>query len=204
MKAVRIYEHGNLDVLNYRDYPKPKVGEFDVLIKVMATSVSGWDIKYRKGAWTQLKEGKYTIPGRKAFPIPQQLGRECTGEVVEIGKRVSSFSVGDRVMGLVHPENPYCDNAIRGLGNLSTDIDYPGHTMFGGNAQYVARPEHHFLKLPDNVSFESAAAGSWAYPTSHRIIVDRLKVELGDFVFISGTSGVWELQLCSGQNLKEH
>ena len=189
MKAIRIFKHGGTDVLEYNDYPMPKVGEFDVLVKVKATSVSGWDIKYRKGAWEKLTEGKQLLPGRKGFPIPQQLGRESAGEVVEVGACVKKIKVGDRVLGLVHPENPFCENAIRGLGNLSTELDYPGHTMFGGNAQFISRPEHYFMELPDNVSYEDAAAGAWAYPTAHRIITDRLKVQIGDVVFISGPSG---------------
>ncbi|TAJ11508.1 zinc-binding alcohol dehydrogenase family protein [Marinilabiliaceae bacterium JC017] len=189
MKAVRIFEHGDVDVLKYDDYPMPEVGEYDVLVKVMATSVSGWDLKYRRGDFYHLKEGAGALPGRKAFPLPQQLGREATGEVVEVGSRVTRFKPGERVLGLVHPENPYCDNAIRGLGNLSTEIDYPGHTMFGGNAQFISRPEHYFMPLPDNVSFQAAAAGAWAYPTSYRIVQNRLKVKPNDTIMVTGTAG---------------
>ncbi|SIQ19499.1 quinone oxidoreductase family protein [Maribacter ulvicola] len=202
MKAVRIFEHGDIDVLKYDEYEFPEIGEFDVLVKVKATSVSGWDIKYRKGAWRKLNEGKALLPGRKGFPLPQQLGRESAGEVVQVGNRVSNFEVGDRVLGLVHPENSLCENAIRGLGNLSTELDYPGHTMFGGNAQYISRPEHYFMKLPENVSFRSAAAGAWAYPTAHRIITDRLNVQVGDVVFVSGSSGGMGIATIQWANLK--
>lgn len=189
MKAVRIFEHGDYDVLEYGDYEVPDVGKHDVKVKVLSSSVSGWDLKYRKGAWKQLKEGNKALPGRKGFPLPQQLGRESAGEVIEVGSEVKSLKVGDRVLGLVHPENPLCENAIRGLGNLSTGLDYPGHTMFGGNAQYISRPEHYFMKLPDNVSYSDAAAGAWAYPTAHRIITDRLRSKSGDVILISGTAG---------------
>ena len=118
--------------------------------------------------------------GRKKFPIPQQLGRECSGVVEAVGKYVTNFKVGDRVHGLVHPENSMCENAIRGLGNLSTNIDYPAHVMFGAYAQYVVRPENYWMHLPDNVNFDDAAAGGWAYPTSLRIIKDRCNVQVGD------------------------
>ncbi|MTI16519.1 zinc-binding alcohol dehydrogenase family protein [Rhodobacteraceae bacterium RKSG542] len=188
MKAARINQCGGLDVLEYGDFPFPEVGPFDVLVKVMATSVSGWDIKYRNGDLFAKFENK-GLPGRAAFPLPQQLGREATGEVVEVGEHVRAFSAGDRVLGLVHPENPSDLNAVRGLGNLSVGIDYPGHAMKGGNAQYVSRPEHYWMKLPDNVSYEAAAAGSWSYPTSHRIVVDRCNVRPGDVVFVTGASG---------------
>ena len=127
--------------------------------------------------------------GRKKFPIPQQLGRECSGVVEAVGKYVTNFKVGDRVHGLVHPENSMCENAIRGLGNLSTNIDYPAHVMFGAYAQYVVRPENYWMHLPDNVNFDDAAAGGWAYPTSLRIIKDRCNVQVGDVVCIAGASG---------------
>jgi NADPH:quinone reductase-like Zn-dependent oxidoreductase len=68
-------------------------------------------------------------------------------------------------------------------------LDYPGHTMFGGNAQYVSRPENYWVKLPDRVDFEQAAAGSWSFPTAHRIVVDRCGVAEGDAVMITGMSG---------------
>ena len=49
MKAVRLFEFGGPDKLVYGDYPMPEVGPGDVLVKVIATSVSRWDIKYRSG-----------------------------------------------------------------------------------------------------------------------------------------------------------
>ena len=49
MKAVRVYEFGGPEKLVYEDQPVPEVGRGDVLVKVLATSVSRWDIKYRSG-----------------------------------------------------------------------------------------------------------------------------------------------------------
>src|SRR5262245_3570501 len=49
MKAVRLFEFGGPDKLVYADYPMPDVGPDDVLVKVITTSVSRWDIKYRTG-----------------------------------------------------------------------------------------------------------------------------------------------------------
>ena len=187
MKAVRINITGDYSVLDYGNYPLPVISDNDILVKVMTTSVSGWDIKYRRG--DLFGKNGHSLPGRPNFPIPQQLGREAVGIVVDIGKNVNHFDIGDRVMGLVHPENPFSKNTLMGLGNLSTDIDYPGHVMFGGYAQYVSRPESYWMKIPDNVSFDQVAAGSWSYPTSHRIIVDRCKVKTGDVVLITGISG---------------
>ena len=189
MKAVQIKACGSYNVLHYGDYEMPTIGDFDVLVKVMSTSVSGWDIKYRNGSiLKKFAEGK-GLPGRKPFPLPQQLGREAAGLVVQVGKNVTQFQSGDRVLGLVHPEKSGDINAIRGFGNLSVGLDYPGHAMKGGNAQYVSRPEHYWMPIPDNVDYHTAAAGSWSYPTSHRIIADRCQVKMGDTVFVTGASG---------------
>jgi NADPH:quinone reductase-like Zn-dependent oxidoreductase len=49
MKAVRLYEFGGPEKLVYRDHPVPEIGSGDILVKVLATSVSRWDIKYRTG-----------------------------------------------------------------------------------------------------------------------------------------------------------
>lgn len=187
MKAVRINKTGGIEVLEYGDYPMPVMRDNEVLVKVMTTAVSAWDIKYRRG--DIFGKTKHSLPGRKSFPLPQQLGREAAGIVVAVGETVTAFNVGDRVMGLVHPENQMSKNALMGLGNLSTGIDYPGHVMLGGYAQYVSRPENYWLKMPDNLSFDVVAAGAWSYPTSHRILFDRCRIKIGDSILVTGISG---------------
>src|SRR2546428_8948641 len=89
MKAVRLFEFGGPDKLCYGDHPMPDVGPADVLVKVLATSVSRWDIKYRTGEVHEFY-GKSTghhggIHGRRAFPMPMQLGRDVAGEVAAVG-----------------------------------------------------------------------------------------------------------------------
>ena len=184
MKAVRLSEYGGPEVLHYADYPVPDVGPRDVMVRVLASTISQFDVKYRKGLIAKTK-----LPGRKAFPMPMQLGRDTAGIVEEVGSDVNNFRVGDRVVGLTSPANPMSPLTIMGLGNLSSDIDLPGHTMFGSNAQFVARPESYWLPLPDNVELVDAAAAMWAYGTSHRVLLDRLKSRFGDTILIVGASG---------------
>ena len=93
------------------------------------------------------------------------------------------------MVGLPHPENPNCPLTARGFSNLSTGISYPGHSMFGGNAQFVARPEHYWLPLPEVVAPETAAAAMWSYSTAHRIVHERLALQRGDTVLITGITG---------------
>jgi NADPH:quinone reductase-like Zn-dependent oxidoreductase len=80
MKAVRLYEFGGPEKLVYGDHLVPEIGSGDILVKVLATSVSRWDIKYRTGEVHEFY-GRSTghhggIHGRPAFPMPMQLGRE--------------------------------------------------------------------------------------------------------------------------------
>jgi NADPH:quinone reductase-like Zn-dependent oxidoreductase len=69
MKAVRLYEFGGPDKLVYGEHPMPDVGPGDVLVKVLATSVSRWDIKYRSGEVHEFY-GKATTPVESTAAAP--------------------------------------------------------------------------------------------------------------------------------------
>ena len=193
MKAVRLFEFGGPEKLVYGDYPEPEVGPGDVLVKVLATSVSRWDIKYRTGE-VHAFYGKATgrpgaIAGRKPFPIPMQLGRDVAGEVAAVGRDVSTLKPGDRVLGVTHPENTGSLASIRGLGNLSGGVDLPGHTMFGGYAQFVSRPEGYWIRTAPGFDADQGAAAMWPCATAHRIVVSRLDLRPNDTVLVTGASG---------------
>jgi putative oxidoreductase len=193
MKAVRLFEFGGPDKLIYGDHPVPDIGPGDVLVKVLATSVSRWDVKYRTGEVHEFY-GKATghqgaIPGRKPFPMPMQLGRDVAGEVAAVGTNVTTLKAGDRVLGMTNPENTLTLARIRGLGNLSGGVDLPGHTMFGGYAQFVARPESYWIKAGPALDLDQGAAAIWPCATAHRIVANRLNVRMNDTVLITGASG---------------
>jgi NADPH:quinone reductase-like Zn-dependent oxidoreductase len=182
--AVRLFEYGGPEKLIYGDYDLPPLGARDVLVKNFAGSVSRWDVKYRAGDLT-----RYQIPGRAAFPLPQQLGREAAGEVVAVGSAVTRFKPGDRVIGVTHPEDLDAVETARGLGNLSRNLAIPGHQAFGSYAQYLVRDERMWLPLPDGVDYEQAGVALWPFSSSHRVVRDRLRVRLGDTVLVTGASG---------------
>jgi NADPH:quinone reductase-like Zn-dependent oxidoreductase len=192
--AVRLFEYGGPDKLVYGEYDLPPLGDRDVLVKNFAGSVSRWDVKYRAGDLA-----RYQIPGRAAFPLPQQLGREAAGDVAATGRAVTHFKLGDRVIGVTHPEDSDSVETARGLGNLSRNLAIPGHQAFGSYAQYLVRDERMWLPLPDGVDYEQAGVTLWPFSSSHRVVHDRLKVGLGDTVLITGASGGMgqaTMQLC--------
>ncbi|WP_299874894.1 NADP-dependent oxidoreductase [uncultured Cocleimonas sp.] len=87
MKAVRIHEYGNRNVLAFEDAPMPSITSSEVLVKVVAASVNPVDWKIREG---YLKE---MVP----YSMPVTLGWDVSGVVTEVGFDVTRFSVGDSV-----------------------------------------------------------------------------------------------------------
>lgn len=87
MKAVRIHEYGNSDVLTFEDSPMPSITSNEVLVKVVAASVNPVDWKIREG---YLKE-------MISYPMPVTLGWDVSGVVTAVGSDVTRFHVGDSV-----------------------------------------------------------------------------------------------------------
>ncbi|MFT6907489.1 MAG: NADPH:quinone reductase-like Zn-dependent oxidoreductase [Oleiphilaceae bacterium] len=87
MKAIRIHQYGNSNVLAFEDAPKPTITGEDVLIRVVATSVNPVDWKIRAG---YLKE-------MISHQMPLTLGWDVSGLIEAVGADVTGFKVGDAV-----------------------------------------------------------------------------------------------------------
>lgn len=87
MKAVRIHEYGNSDVLQYEDAPMPTVNSNEVLIQVVAASVNPVDWKIREGYLKEMIN----------YTMPLTLGWDVSGVVESVGADVTRFKVGDAV-----------------------------------------------------------------------------------------------------------
>ena len=92
MKAVVLHEYGGPSNLKYEDFPDPKPGPGEVLIRVAATSVNPVDYKMRSG------EAKSLFP----VTFPGILGRDVSGIVRELGEGVTGFDLAQKVMALGH------------------------------------------------------------------------------------------------------
>jgi putative PIG3 family NAD(P)H quinone oxidoreductase len=89
MKAVLLSGFGGLDVLKVGEAERPRPGEGQVLVKVVATSINRPDLVQR--------EGKYPPPPGDS----EILGLEVAGTIAELGPGVTGWKAGDRVMSLV-------------------------------------------------------------------------------------------------------
>lgn len=162
MKALVLRQHGSLDDLEVvADYPKPKVVEGHVVIRVRASSFNYHDVFTVKG-----------MPGIKV-PLPVIIGLDMAGEVTEVGAGVTKWKAGDRV--LVNPVN-------RKKGLMGEMLD-------GGMAEYCLVAADQLVAMPDGVSYEDAASLPVAYGTAHRMLITHKTVKKGDKVLVLGASG---------------
>jgi len=163
MKAMVVREHGGLEQLKLEpDFPEPRPGEGDVIVRVRASSLNYHDVFTRRG-----------MPGIK-LQMPLIMGLDVAGEVLELGADVTDWRVGDRV--LVDPIN-------RIEGGLV------GETIHGGLAERCRVRAHQLVRIPDGVSFEQAAALPVAYGTARRMMITNGRVTAGEKILILGASG---------------
>ena len=163
MRAVVLHEHGGPDHLVYEEnYPDPRPGSGDVVVRVKACSLNYHDIFTRRG-----------MPGIK-LGLPVICGLDVAGEIAEIGPDVAGWSVGDRV--LIDPRN-------RVEGGLQ------GETVDGGLAELCRTRAHQLVRIPDGVGFEEAAALPVAFGTAHRMMHTIGGVSKDDRCLVLGASG---------------
>lgn len=149
MKAVRIHEFGDLNVLKWEETPTPKPSPHQVLIKVDSSGVNYADIMRRKGGY----------PGPD---LPSTLGLEAAGTIVELGGDVTGLTVGQRVMAM-GPQG----NAEYVAVNANLVFPYPETTdpVQAGGMPLVFLTAYHLLKsrgqmqAGDTVLIQAGASG---------------------------------------------
>ena len=162
MKAVVLSQHGNISQLKHvNDFPDPHIKDGHVIIQVKATSFNYHDVFTVRG-----------MPGIKV-PMPMIIGLDIAGEILEIGKNVADWKIGERV--LINPIN-------REKGLM-------GEMIHGGLAEKCLVAEHQLLRMPSGITFEDAAALPVAYGTAHRMLITHGTVNPGDKVLVLGASG---------------
>lgn len=149
MKGIIAKQPGGPEQLALVDVPTPETKHGELLIKVHTAAINRTDIVTRQG-----------LSGYAINPI---LGVEVAGTVVEVNGE-STFSVGDRVMGLVNG---------------------------GGYAEYAVMPANRAMKIPDSLSFEEAVAIPEVFLTAYQTLFWIGKLQKHETVLIhAGASGV--------------
>ena len=182
MKNMRasVY-YGNNDI-RLEERPVPRIGEGELLVRIEASGICGTDCL----EWYRINR------------VPLILGHEIAGTVVEAGKGVRRFRVGDRVSASHHVPCGECRFCRDGH---ETVCDTLRSTNFdpGGFCEFVRIPKINVDKgtylVPKNVSFEEA---TFIEPLACVLRGQRLaNLRKGDTVLVigSGISGLLHIQL---------
>ncbi len=166
-------EYGGVDSLRQVERDDPVAGPGDILVRVTAAGLNYRDLMILRGHYgSDLPESR----------IPLTDG---VGVVEAVGAGVSGFAIGDRVVAANFvdwdPETGF------GFHVFGRDI---GVTMDGWLAEKIVLPAKATIKLPDNISDETAATLAVAAGTVWHAMVDFGGAGAGKLVLAQGTGGV--------------
>ncbi len=179
MKAVLFREHGGPDKLSYEDMPTPQAGSQNVLVRVKACALNHLDIWIRQG--------------NPAYPmlLPHISGSDVAGIVEQVGGQVEGVTVGQRVFISPGISCWACEPCLSGRDNMCRTYGLVGAKTHGGYAEYVKVPFRNVLPIPENLSFEQAAAFPLVSVTASHMMFTLAGLQHGETVLIMGAgSGV--------------
>ncbi len=161
MKAIVCTKYGPPDILKLVEVEKPVPGDDEVLVEILAASVTYSNLMLVKG---EPFVGR--LMGLGLFQPKEKIpGSDIAGRVEAIGRNVRRFQPGDEVYG-----------DLSGCGR-------------GGFAEYVCAPEDALGLKPANLSFEEASAVPEAALVALQALRDNGQIKPGQKVLIYGASG---------------
>lgn len=115
-----------------KDIPVPSIKDDEILIRVRVCGICGSD----SHLYETDEEGYVFFSGSVRFPCI--LGHEYSGEVIEVGKEISNFRIGDIVTGESILWCGKCLPCRYGMLNQCENIELMGLTADGAFAEYIA------------------------------------------------------------------
>jgi len=177
MQAVQFTEHGDVDVIEYGEFPDPAVGREDVLVDVKAGALNHLDVWTRRG-----------LPGID-LEMPHVPGSDAAGVVEEVGDDVTRFEPGDHVAVLAGVSGGDDEFSRKGDPTLAPDFHIIGEHVRGVHSELAAVPEENLAPVPEGVDWETAAAAPLVFQTAWRMLRDRGDLKAGEKVLVLGASG---------------
>ena len=175
MHAVEFHGEERLEIV---ERPDPSPGEGELLIAPTAVGICGTDIEIFEGSLA------YFRMGLASFPIVP--GHEWTGTVVDVGRGVTGFSAGDRVVGEVAIGCGVCVRCVAGRRHLCARRTETGIVhMDGGMATRMVFP----AAFAHKVALEPRA-GALVEPTSVALHAVRRGRVAGQRVLIVGAGPI--------------
>src|ERR671916_1917618 len=151
MKAIRVEEFGEPDVLEYVDVERPSPDEGEALIEVRSVGVNYADTMRRRNQYVEHQE------------LPFTPGSEIAGTVAEVGEGVENVNVGDRVVTLLGTGG-YAEYTVAPERNLipipdGMDLDEAAAIPLQGLTAYHVLETSGRLEEGESVLVHAAAGG---------------------------------------------
>ncbi len=166
-RAIRLYEHGGAERLQWEEYPVVPPGLGEVLIRQTAVGLNYIDIYVRTGLYPSV--------------LPTGLGNEAAGVVTAVGRKVRGFKVGDRVAYYLAAAGAYAEQRVLHVDELIklprdiSDEQAAAIMLKGLTAWFLVRQTYR-VKKGDVVLLPAAAGGvglilsQWARALGARVI----------------------------------
>lgn len=156
------------------DLPIPQISDNQVLIKVHATAICGTDLHLYH--WNEYAQKRMT-------DLPMVFGHETAGEIVEIGKNVTGYQLGDRISVETHVPCNHCWQCRNGNPHICENQHVFGVTDPGAFAEYAPVHKDCIVRLKDDISYEMGAMLEAMGAGVHGVEVARVR---GKRVLVSG------------------
>lgn len=130
--------------IKLEDVPVPKINDEQVLMKIKSFGVCGSDI--------QIYHGRH-----KYMTFPVVLGHEISAEIVELGKNVRDFAIGDKVTLQPQIVCGECYPCQTGRFNVCESLKVLGVHLDGCGCEYFAAEQWNVHKCPSYMSDDTIA-----------------------------------------------
>ncbi|MEY8757843.1 zinc-dependent alcohol dehydrogenase family protein [Peribacillus simplex] len=181
MKALTLTEFSkDLEILNL---PDPELTENGVIVRVEANGICRSDWHLWKGDWDWIGLN---------LELPHVMGHEFSGVIEEVGKNVTKFKKGDRILVPHAHGDGTCDYCQSGYSNVCDNVVFAGTNYWGGYGRYVHIPDadRNLIHLADSITFEEAAGLGCRFMTAFHGIIDQARVSPGEWVAVHGCGGL--------------
>lgn len=169
--------------MEIRETDKPEIAPAEVLIQIKATGICGSDLHIHN--WDT------NVP----MNPPMIIGHEFSGVIVELGREVKGWKIGDRVTGEpTYSVCEVCQFCQAGFYNLCLERHILGFWTNGSFAEYIKIPAKRLHALPDTVSFQE---GAMIEPTACCVhgVLELTELKPGERVAIVGPGAIGLLAL---------
>lgn len=176
MRAAEILKyHQPFHYSEEREVPTPRPDE--VLIQVKASGLCLTDL--------HLAQGRQNLG-----QLPRVPGHESAGHIVEMGRAVDGWQIGQKVLIAIDVPCQNCFHCLTGQTQRCRKLQRIGFERDGGHADYVAVPARNLISVPDRLSCEDVATLPDAGATMYHSLVSQGKVGVGQKVVVLGAGGI--------------